>query len=749
MDPLPCLASLKIKSSDPIGTPWNELLGIEDEIQEDALQNANDVIQKCCDDIHTYLNSQSNQNERILKRYALNIGISLKSAYEAVLVKNEKYEKKMINDWNLLCLAPTLIDRPPFDANCYSHLLKQHPRKLIDLRLIEYASKEASMNCEDMENAQPWPVFVVSIDEEDEGEDEGEEEGGEEGEGEGEDEEEEEEEEEEEDKQEDETYQESDTGSQSDTRKQPGTRSSVVITPEEARGLRDLSKKGQQASSGSLNKLYAGNTAAKKPTPDNKKKPTKKPKKKPVKKYVNAEFAFYYYIHWACSSDSLSTLPSDDLKDHWSAKFALFWKQVAILSRIRKLYESEGKAMISYGSSLVVSDQMQGRSIVTSRLLQIKHSLLDLQKNTPMMYDMAYYLTQRIYERAVEPIRPRNTQNGADGSTMNLLIIGESGIGKTSSIRRLRSIWYNLGMISIKSSEDITLVNAQALQGQYVGRDTFDRIEKYVLANVGGVLVIDEMYQLANASSQGYTKQVLEGLLSLLEEWYGLIIVVGMGYKKEMHTMLNVNSGMQRRFQATLELNSYTTESAIEIIKSGMKSSNAAPSRSNLINTEVYNSLFNDSLKWLLRNCYPPQQTYRTSIFLKHADDFIKFGRFIRIHQELIVNKISTTVTVDTHPNNNVMQSALIEALLAFIQSNASWSGSYREDATQIIQSRTSSNLSENLLWELIKDWNTYMNNLSPAIYARRRGSERSPSSSPSSSSSSFSSSFLTKRPRN
>ena len=158
--------------------------------------------------------------------------------------------------------------------------------------------------------------------------------------------------------------------------------------------------------------MYAGNTTAKKPTPDNKKKPTKKPKKKPVKKYVNAEFAFYYYIHWACSSDSLSTLPSDDLKDHWSAKFALFWKQVAILSRIRKLYESEGKAMISYGRSLVVSDQMQGRSIVTSRLLQIKHSLLDLQKNTPMMYGVT--IDTAYLRRAVEPIRPRNTQNGAD-----------------------------------------------------------------------------------------------------------------------------------------------------------------------------------------------------------------------------------------------------------------------------------------------------------------------------------------------
>ena len=144
-----------------------------------------------------------------------------------------------------------------------------------------------------------------------------------------------------------------------------------------------------------------------------------------------------------------------------------------------------------------------------------------------------------------------------------------------------------------------------------------------------------------------------------------------------------------------------------------MKSSNAGPSRSNFMTTEVHNSLFNDSLKWLLRHCYPPQQTYRTSIFLKHADDVIKFGRFIRIHQELIVNKISTTVTVDTHPKNNVMQSALIEALLAFIQSNASWSGSYREDATQIIQSRTSSNLSENLLWDLIKEWNAYENQYS------------------------------------
>ena len=83
------------------------------------------------------------------------------------------------------------------------------------------------MNCEDMENAQPWPVFVVSIDGKTRGKRKG--------------------------KgrtrrrkrrrrkrkrkrktKKDETYQGSDTSSLSDTRKQPGTRSSVVIT-EEAR----------------------------------------------------------------------------------------------------------------------------------------------------------------------------------------------------------------------------------------------------------------------------------------------------------------------------------------------------------------------------------------------------------------------------------------------------------------------------------------------------------------------------------
>lgn len=65
---------------------------------------------------------------------------------------------------------------------------------------------------------------------------------------------------------------------------------------------------------------------------------------------------------------------------------------------------------------------------------------------------------------------------------------------------------------------------------------------------LGGVLFIDEAYALYKDSNDSFGKKLLDEILNLWRTIVRDIVIVFAGYTKEMYEFLQVNSGLQSRF---------------------------------------------------------------------------------------------------------------------------------------------------------------------------------------------------------
>lgn len=82
----------------------------------------------------------------------------------------------------------------------------------------------------------------------------------------------------------------------------------------------------------------------------------------------------------------------------------------------------------------------------------------------------------------------------------------------------------------------------------------------------GGVLFIDEAYQLSSGNSPG-GKAVLDFLLAEVENLRGKVVFVLAGYDKEMESFFSHNPGLPSRFPITFKFADYTDEELLKIFQ--------------------------------------------------------------------------------------------------------------------------------------------------------------------------------------
>ena len=83
------------------------------------------------------------------------------------------------------------------------------------------------------------------------------------------------------------------------------------------------------------------------------------------------------------------------------------------------------------------------------------------------------------------------------------------------------------------------------LVSQYVG-DTPKLVRKAVNDAMGGVLFIDEAYELCRDENDSYGNQAIATLLKDCEDLRGKFVCLLAGYPVEMQRMLGANPGLQR-----------------------------------------------------------------------------------------------------------------------------------------------------------------------------------------------------------
>lgn len=86
-----------------------------------------------------------------------------------------------------------------------------------------------------------------------------------------------------------------------------------------------------------------------------------------------------------------------------------------------------------------------------------------------------------------------------------------------------------------------------------------------ILNNGGGVLFIDEAYQLASGQNHGGI-QVLDFLLAEVENLTGKIVFVLAGYNKQMEAFFSHNPGLPSRFPNELQFKDYDDDELLRIL---------------------------------------------------------------------------------------------------------------------------------------------------------------------------------------
>ncbi len=148
----------------------------------------------------------------------------------------------------------------------------------------------------------------------------------------------------------------------------------------------------------------------------------------------------------------------------------------------------------------------------------------------------------------------------------HFMFLGNPGTGKTTMARLFADALNALGALPVGQ---LVEVSKNELTSPYIGETPKMVAEQFKKA-MGGVLFIDEAYQLGNDS---HGKDAVDTLLALAENNRSKLVVIVAGYRKEMGEFVRLNSGLDSRFDKVINFRDYNAEELTEIFRRMVKSS--------------------------------------------------------------------------------------------------------------------------------------------------------------------------------
>jgi len=150
------------------------------------------------------------------------------------------------------------------------------------------------------------------------------------------------------------------------------------------------------------------------------------------------------------------------------------------------------------------------------------------------------------------------TQGLNEDEFLNIAIMGPPGVGKTTIVNILARILAKIGHLS---EGTVTTAKRSDFIGQYLGETSIKTSELLERAK-GGVLLIDEAYQLGSSpnssSGDSYSRECMNTLNQFIGENPTDFVCIIAGYKEEIYkSFFKANPGLERRFPWKFEVKPY------------------------------------------------------------------------------------------------------------------------------------------------------------------------------------------------
>jgi replication-associated recombination protein RarA len=151
----------------------------------------------------------------------------------------------------------------------------------------------------------------------------------------------------------------------------------------------------------------------------------------------------------------------------------------------------------------------------------------------------------------------------APAMSYNFVFTGNPGTGKTTVARILARAFRALGILE---RGHLVETDRSGLVAAYAGQTAL-KTNRLIDSAVGGILFVDEAYQLNQGQNDTYGSEAVATLLKRMEDERGRMAVIIAGYKGDMKRFMDINPGLESRFNRALDFPDFSAEDLARIFR--------------------------------------------------------------------------------------------------------------------------------------------------------------------------------------
>lgn len=190
--------------------------------------------------------------------------------------------------------------------------------------------------------------------------------------------------------------------------------------------------------------------------------------------------------------------------------------------------------------------------------------LLEDLNNTEGMQEL-----KDVVNRAVNTVKAyrKKKENGISArleiDSLHMVFSGAPGTGKTTMARKVGAIYKALGILP--RGNELCECAGNDLLGKAIG-DAANIVKDKIKHSMGGILFVDEAYQLSN-NNNPYGQEACDTFIKELEDKRDKFMLILAGYTKEMEDFMDTNPGFRSRIPHVIHFEDYSVDQMVSIFK--------------------------------------------------------------------------------------------------------------------------------------------------------------------------------------